>query len=162
MSRGSARQMPLVAYFRNVGAALLALIFLADFCFPNAPVAQKAAVYPPVIRIHSDRKWPARVVFDTTQTLVTVAEPVGAGIAIAALIDTIEPRAVQSGKPVAHDAFALMHEPQARRPETTANQHKRQRKPHYRVARSNRYAKQQMVHAMQQRRFAWFGFPQWR
>lgn len=154
--------MPLAAYFRNVGAALLALIFLADFYFPNAPVVEKSAAYPPAIRIHSDRKWPERVVFDTTQTLVAVAEPVGAGIAIAAIVDTIEPPAVQTGKPAARDAFALMHEPQARRPETTANQHKRQRKPHYRVARSNRYAKQQMAIAMQQRQFAWFGFPQWR
>ena len=154
--------MPLAAYFRNVGALLLALFFLADFYFPKAPAVQKATVYAPVIRIHSDRKWPERVVFDTMQTPITVAEPVAAKITIAALPDPVEsPADRQTELPAIRDAYAMLQQPQARRPETT-NQHKPQRKPQYRVVRSNRYAKQQMVLAMRQRQFAWFGFPQWR
>jgi hypothetical protein len=65
--------MPLAAYFRNVGAMLLALLFIADFYHPATPVAQRAAVDPPVIRIYSDRKWPERIAYDTSQpTIVPV------------------------------------------------------------------------------------------
>jgi hypothetical protein len=57
--------MPLAAYFRNVGAALLALLLIANFYLPPSPVAQGAATYPPVIRIHSEQRLPAPIVFDT-------------------------------------------------------------------------------------------------
>ena len=43
--------MPLVAYFRNVGALLFALLLLADYFCPQLPVVQKAAVHPSIIRI---------------------------------------------------------------------------------------------------------------
>ncbi len=61
--------MPLARYFLFVGAALLALLFIADQYLPKLPVAERtaaAAADLSVIRIHSDRKWPERVVFDTT------------------------------------------------------------------------------------------------
>jgi hypothetical protein len=61
--------MPLARYFLFVGGALLALLFLVDTQLPNLPVAQSAydaAADLPPIRIHSDRKWPERVVFDTS------------------------------------------------------------------------------------------------
>jgi hypothetical protein len=37
-------KMPLLAYFWKVGAALLALLFVADFCPPKAPVAERKRV----------------------------------------------------------------------------------------------------------------------
>ena len=60
--------MPLARYFFFVGAALLALLFVADEYLPKLPAAARtnAAADFSVIRIHSDRKWPERVVFDTT------------------------------------------------------------------------------------------------
>lgn len=60
--------MPLARYFFFVGAALLALLFIADEYLPKLPVAERkdTAADLSVIRIHSDRKWPERVVFDTT------------------------------------------------------------------------------------------------
>ena len=60
--------MPLARYFLFVGAALLALLFVADANLPKLPAAERtnAAAGPSMIRIHSDRKWPERVVFDTT------------------------------------------------------------------------------------------------
>jgi len=60
--------MPLARYFFFVGAALLALLFIADGYLPKLPVAERTAAVADVsvIRIHSDRKWPERVVFDTT------------------------------------------------------------------------------------------------
>jgi len=58
--------MPLVRYFSFVGGVLFALLFILDACFPELPALAKAKVYPPVIRIYSDRKWPDRIVYDTT------------------------------------------------------------------------------------------------
>jgi hypothetical protein len=61
--------MPLARYFLFVGGALLALLFLVDLELPPLPVAQAThdtSADLPVIRIHSDRKWPERVVFDTS------------------------------------------------------------------------------------------------
>lgn len=67
--------MPLARYFFFVGAALLALLFVADEYLPKLPAAERtnAAADLSVIRIHSDRKWPERVVFDTTLPPITPA-----------------------------------------------------------------------------------------
>ena len=59
--------MPLARYFLWVGGVLLALLFVADACLPTLPVAEATAdIPPPIIRIHSERKWPERIVFDTS------------------------------------------------------------------------------------------------
>ena len=65
--------MPVVRYFLFVGGALLALLFIADACFPKLPAVDDASTAAgdavsdlSVIRIHSDRKWPERVEFDTS------------------------------------------------------------------------------------------------
>jgi hypothetical protein len=60
-------EMPLVRYFVFVGGALLALLLVFNAYGPQLPVADRteAAADFPVIRINSDRKWPARVEFDT-------------------------------------------------------------------------------------------------
>ena len=67
--------MPLARYFLFVGASLLTLLFVADAYLPKLPVAERtaAAADLSVIRIHSDRKWPERVVFDTTLPSITPA-----------------------------------------------------------------------------------------
>jgi hypothetical protein len=71
--------MPLLRYFVFVGGTLIALLFVANAAFPAMPLPQNltsAADHPPV-RIHSDRKLPERVVFDTSVTLPqTPAAPV--------------------------------------------------------------------------------------
>jgi hypothetical protein len=61
--------MPLVRYFFFVGGVLLALLFILDASLPKLPVADGdyARVDKSIIRIHSDRKWPERVVFDTSR-----------------------------------------------------------------------------------------------
>ena len=71
--------MPLMRYFIFVGGALLALLFIADACLPALPVtvASRSDTDLSVIRIHSDTKWPERVVFDTTRpTIIPVPAPV--------------------------------------------------------------------------------------
>jgi hypothetical protein len=60
--------MPVARYFLFVGGVLLALLYGLDAVLPKLPAADQseAAVDLPVIRIHTDRKWPERVVFDTS------------------------------------------------------------------------------------------------
>src|ERR1700753_810662 len=63
--------MPLMRYFVFVGGALLALLFAANAWLPPLPVTKEANSTASAdlssIRIRSDRKWPERVVFDTSQ-----------------------------------------------------------------------------------------------
>ncbi len=77
--------MPVLRYFVFVGAALLALLFVVAATFPALPTAQvasstdAAAADVSMIRIHSDRKWPERVVFDTSAPTTVPAALVAAG-----------------------------------------------------------------------------------
>jgi hypothetical protein len=61
--------MPIGGYFLSVGTALLALLFLADACFPDSqPDAWGRSgrnVDTSIIRITSTQKWPERIDFDT-------------------------------------------------------------------------------------------------
>jgi hypothetical protein len=65
--------MPVVRYFLFVGGALLALLLISDAYLPKLPAAERADADLPVIRIHSDRKWPERVVFDTSHPTIVAA-----------------------------------------------------------------------------------------
>jgi hypothetical protein len=61
-------QMPLRHYFLFVGGALLILLFATDWVVPQPKGERvKSEVKLPVIRIHSDRKGPEAVVFNTTE-----------------------------------------------------------------------------------------------
>ena len=72
--------MPLLRYFIFVGGSLLALLLVVNVVLPAAPLSETSTSgsdLPPV-RIHSDRKLPDRVVFDTSAVLPgqTQAAPV--------------------------------------------------------------------------------------
>ncbi|MBI5265492.1 MAG: hypothetical protein HY852_27170 [Bradyrhizobium sp.] len=60
-------------YFMFVGGALLVLLMISNAYLPKAPVADRTDFKPPVVLIHSDRKWPERVVYDTG--LATIVPP---------------------------------------------------------------------------------------
>jgi hypothetical protein len=69
--------MPLLQYFGWVGSFLLAALLAAKWCLP-APVAPQAGV--PLdqkisIRIHTDHKWPERVVLDSGDTTAAQVRP---------------------------------------------------------------------------------------
>jgi hypothetical protein len=67
--------MPIRRYFLVIGSLLVALLLLVDWYLPPVAVDQaQADLDRSTIRIHSARKWPRAVVFDTTQP--TVAAPV--------------------------------------------------------------------------------------
>jgi hypothetical protein len=85
-------EMPLLRYFLFVGGALLALLFISDAVLPQVPLPStlNSGSDLPAVRIRSDRKWPERVVFDTSApivsavTLAKAAAPVGPTLAEAA------------------------------------------------------------------------------
>jgi hypothetical protein len=98
--------MPVVRYFVFVGGVLLALLFVADSALPKLPVAdqREASVDLSTVRIHSDRKWPAPVVFDTRVPTIVPAQLAKADSAVAA-------PAIVAGVPATarvQDAFAQL------------------------------------------------------
>jgi len=66
--------MPVLRYLLYVGGALLALLFIFDACLPDRPAVHGGPGPSAAIRIHSDRKWPERVVLDTSQPTIVPAE----------------------------------------------------------------------------------------
>jgi hypothetical protein len=94
--------MPLFQYFAWVGSFLLATLLAANWCLP-ATIAPQAGV--PLdqkikIRIHTDHKWPERVVFDTAGAMVAQKASVETAI------DGSEPSGAAERQPF--DAFAEM------------------------------------------------------
>ena len=62
--------MPLARYFTLVGGALVALLFVAGWFFPTPPAMfsnQTTVFDKTIIRIRSDRKWPEKIVLDTSR-----------------------------------------------------------------------------------------------
>ncbi len=68
--------MPLLRYFVFVGGTLLAILFISDAVLPKQPLPSflnVASSEQPSVRIHSERKWPERIVFDTSVPTVKPA-----------------------------------------------------------------------------------------
>jgi len=150
--------MPLLAYFWKVGATLLALLFLADFCLPRTPIAESTAVDRPTIRIHSDRKWPERVVLDTSSPIIVVVTP-SPSITEAAPVDrAAPPPTIRAEAPTVANAPAMAR---AGSPPREAIEHKPSRKTQHVAMRSKRHSTPQMVLAARQPQFAWFGYRYW-
>lgn len=77
--------MLVLRYFAYVGGALLALLLVCAAVLPKPAPADAtiaAAADLPTIRIHSDRKWPERIAFDTSAPM-PAAPAATAGVAAA-------------------------------------------------------------------------------
>ena len=68
------RGMPLARYFLYVGGALLALLFVLDPHRPKLPPPDWGSYRSAIIHIHSDQKWPERIVYDTSLPTVVSAQ----------------------------------------------------------------------------------------
>lgn len=151
--------MPLAAYFRNVGAVLFALLLIADVWLPTSPAAPGGAARSTVIRIHSERKWPEPVIFDTTQAAT-------AAVALAPWDNNPPLPQTAGGMPIdridasgIRDTFARLPAPESYR---TASVEHRPRPPQKHAARNARkHPKPQFVLAARQGQFTWFGFRYW-
>ena len=101
--------MPLLRYFVFVGGVLLALLFVSDAVLPKQPLPSflnVATTEQPLVRIHSERKWPERIVFDTSMPTVkpaVVAEAQPAQQAVAAPKARVREAFAQFTAPVSRD-----------------------------------------------------------
>jgi hypothetical protein len=145
--------MPLARYFIWVGGVLLALLLIVDLCLPKLPVIATDTMRLPPIRIHSNQKWPERVVFDTSLQTTIPSRPEET----TAIIDDQAPNIVVPSK--AWDAFAQAvpkRTNQMQRPERTdEKKHHRQRK----IAK--RPSARPALFAARQPQFGWFGMRFW-
>jgi hypothetical protein len=149
--------MPVARYFLFVGGVLLALLFLANDFLPQLPVVQRAEAGPDrsILRIHSDRKWPERVVFDTSFQPVVAAPAAMVEASVAAPIVVAD----ASTKIRVRDAFAQLpfnqKQAQLSEPKKPEPQPQRKRK----IAKTRIAAP--MVLVAQQPRFGTFASSTW-
>jgi hypothetical protein len=112
--------MPLVRYFLFVGGALLALLFIVDALLPKEAdsVRADAGTDKPFIRIHSDRKWPERVVFDTSlPTIVPVSAVPVSAVKAGSVAPAAPTMAEASPKARVREAFAQFVPTEPKKPE---------------------------------------------
>jgi len=139
--------MPLARYFFYVGSVLLALLFIADAYLPKLPVAHRVDKESYSIRIHSDQKWPERVVYNTSLPTVIPAQIANtdACVTVPATVADV------STTTQVLEAFAQLHPSDSKKPEPKP-QHKRK------IAKTRTAP---MVLAAQRPQFGWFSPRMW-
>jgi hypothetical protein len=144
--------MPLARYFVLVGGVLLALVFISDLYFPKSPVVATADVDRQVIRIHSDRKWPDRIVFDTN--VPTISPPVADTMA------SVAPAAAIEVPAKAREAFAQLPSAEPKRMRIAEV-----RKPEPKPLRKRKIARRRVAPSIvvvaEQPQFGFFGSSNW-
>lgn len=125
--------MPVARYFLVVGGVLLALLFAVDAYVPKEPVVAStvaaALIENPTLRIRSDRKWPERVVYDTS--LPTIVPPKTETAAVVTSVSIADPAPVAevSAKAQVRESFAQLVSSEGRKPQP-------QVKPRRKIVRS--------------------------
>jgi hypothetical protein len=141
--------MPLLRYFVVVGGALLALLFAVSAYLPTPPAVEASkstAADLSIIRIHSDRKWPERIVFDTSQP--TTPPP---NLAAPVVAEAIPQKSAADPhlKTQVREAYAQL------RPNPNELRNREPKRKRKSVARN--YAGPPMIRVAQQPRFGFFG-----
>ena len=148
--------MPLLRYFVFVGGALLALLFVSNAYLPKTPdeVRADAGFDKSTIRIHSERKWPERVVFDTNQPTIVPAPTTTASVPVPPAV------ADASTKARVRDSFAQLQPPNQTQLQLTDS--KKTEKPVQRKRRiARRPAAPPVMMVAQQPQFSLFGNNTW-
>ncbi len=140
--------MPLARYFLYVGAALLALLFISDQYLPKLRAEDRAESRSAIIYIHSDQKWPERIVYDTSLPTVVPAQITNIEANVAA------PEIVAST--AKREAFAQL-QPSSQLSDAKKIEPKLQR--HHKIA--TRRAAPPALFAGRQMQFGWFGNRIW-
>ena len=143
--------MPLARYFFYVGGVLLALLFIADAYLPKLPVAHRVDKDSYSIRIHSDRKWPERIVYDTSLPTITPPQIASTEQSAAA------PSTIASAKPREQEAFTQLP-PSAANQLQSSDSKKRKPKPQRQRKITKRHAPPPMLLVARQRQLGWFDY----
>jgi hypothetical protein len=145
------RRMPLARYFFHVGGVLLALLFIADAYLPKLPVAHRADKVSYNVRIHSDRKWPERIVYDTSLPTITPPQIASTEQSAAA------PSTIASAKPREQEAFAQLPASDANQLQSSDSK-KRQPKLQRQRRITKRHTPPPVLLVARQRQFGWFAY----
>jgi hypothetical protein len=145
------RRMPLARYFFYVGGVLLALLFIADAYLPKFSVAHEADEVFYNVRIHSDRKWPERIVYDTSLPTITPPQIASTKQSAAA------PSTIASARPREQEAFAQLPPSdtnQLQSPDSKKHEPKLQRQRKI----TKRHTPPPVLLVARQRQFGWFAY----
>jgi hypothetical protein len=127
---------------------LLALLFVSDLYLPKLPAADWGNSRSAIIRIHSDQKWPERIVYDTSLPTIVPAQ-----------IANIEANAAPPGivaSTTEREAFAQL-QPSSQPSDAKKREPKLQRQR--KIAK--RRAAPPAIMAARQVQFGWFGNRIW-
>ena len=140
--------MPLARYFLYVGGALLAVLFISDPYLPKLQVADWGNSRPAIIHIHSDQKWPERIVYDTSLPTAVPAQitNIEANVAPPEIVPSATER----------EAFAQL-QPSSQLSDAKKREPKLQ---HQRKIAKRRAAPPELL-ATRQGQFGWFGNRIW-
>jgi hypothetical protein len=105
--------MPLLRYFMYVGGALLTLLLVSNAVLPQVPLpgTLTSGTDLPTVRIHSERKLPDKVVFDTSVPLRASAPVIKSVVAVAPAPAAVAPLpaiAEMSARARVREAFAQL------------------------------------------------------
>jgi hypothetical protein len=149
--------MPLARYFALVGGALLALLFVSEAYFPKLPDSRVGSeVDKSIIRIHSDRKWPERIVFDTTQPTFIPAR----AAQNTELLASAPPAAELPVRESARDSFAQLQSSDRRQAQISEPKKVEKKLVRKRMIAKRRTAPPMML-AQQPPQFGFFGQSTW-
>src|SRR5258707_8349105 len=145
--------MPLARYFLFVGGVLLALLFISDDYLPKLAVSNRAISHSAIIRIHSDQKWPERVVYDTSLPTAIPAQIANmeGSVAVPEIAASATVREREGLAPLQRPDANQLPDPKKQEPKL-----KRQRK---KIAK--RHAAPAARLGARQSQFGWFGNNMW-
>jgi hypothetical protein len=149
-------EMPLARYFLFVGGVMLALLLVSGWLLPKLPMTETAdngtykdmGADKSILRISSDRKWPERVVFDTS---VMPIAPVQTAMTEQAVTPPATEAVVDVSAKV-RDAFAQLVPPDQKKPEAKPQRKRKIAKKHHGPP---------TILVAQQPRFGFFGSNIW-
>jgi hypothetical protein len=145
--------MPLARYFLFVGGVLLALLFISDDYLPKLAVSNRAISHSAIIRIHSDQKWPERVVYDTSLPTAIPAQIANMEASVAV------PEIAASATVREREAFAQLQRPDANQPPDPKKREPKLQRQRKKIAKRQAAPAARLV--ARQPQFGWFGNNMW-
>ena len=124
--------------FRSLAEYCSYCLFILDAYLPKPPITHRAGTGSYIIRIHSDRKWPERIAYDTSLPTIIPVQIASADV---------------SAKVRVREAFAQLSDTEQLQPFV-----QKLRKP--KLQRQHKVAKRHLP-AARQPQFAWFGNGVW-